>query len=139
MEVILVVHAVSTLAMVGVIWFVQIVHYPVVGLVTAPRFAEYEQEHQRRTTWVVAPLMLLEAMTALVLVWSTQLSVASLIGLISLVLIWLSTFLIQVPCHTALSDHFDAAVHRRLVQSNWLRTVLWTLRGGLAVWMLGLA
>ena len=137
MEIILIVHAVVTLAMVGVIWFVQVVHYPLMGLVTAPHFAQYEREHQRRTTWIVAPLMILEAATALLLIWSTQLSAAALIGLISLALIWLSTFFIQVPCHTALAEHFDAAVHRRLVQSNWLRTVLWSLRGGLAVWMFG--
>jgi hypothetical protein len=37
--------------------------------------------------------------------------------------------MLQVPLHQKLSSGFDAAVHRRLVATNWWRTVGWTLRG----------
>ncbi|MCG8583206.1 MAG: hypothetical protein MI757_00650, partial [Pirellulales bacterium] len=63
-ELILLLQLVSTLTMVGVIWFVQIVHYPLFGLVGTSDFGRYEQVHQNRTTRVVAPLMLIEAVTA---------------------------------------------------------------------------
>ena len=49
-------HAASTLSMVGLIWFVQVVHYPLFARVEQG-FIAYEQIHQQRTTWVVAPLM----------------------------------------------------------------------------------
>ena len=57
----------ATLALVGLIWFVQVVHYPLFAKVGSSSFADYEQSHQRRTTLVVAPLMLVEAATAIAL------------------------------------------------------------------------
>ena len=45
----------STLLLVGLIWFVQIVHYPQFVRVGSERFAEYETIHVRLTTWVVVP------------------------------------------------------------------------------------
>ncbi len=57
-------------------------------------------------------------------------------GALLLALVWFSTFLIQVPCHETLAVSFQAQVHRRLVATNWIRTVAWTLRGMLALAML---
>jgi hypothetical protein len=51
-EVLLLTHAAATLVMVGVIWFVQIAHYPLMARVSAGEFAAYEREHQTRTTLV---------------------------------------------------------------------------------------
>jgi hypothetical protein len=129
---------VSTLGMVGVIWFVQVVHYPLFGKVGNGGFREYERDHQRRTTFVVAPLMLTEALTAAALLWirpdgiPTSLAVAGL-GLVAL--LWASTFFWQVPAHERLAKSFDSATHLRLVRSNWLRTVAWSVRGVLVCWM----
>ena len=58
MREILLIQAAATLAMVGLIWFVQIVHYPLMAQVGRDSFAHYEASHTARTTWVVAPLML---------------------------------------------------------------------------------
>jgi hypothetical protein len=137
-EVLLLTHAAATLVMVGVIWFVQIVHYPLMARVSASEFAAYEREHQTRTTFVVAPTMLIEAVTATVLL-VVPLSVGRALpalGMGLLGVIWLSTFFVQVKLHSRLAVGFDAAIHRRLVQSNWLRTAAWTGRGILASVML---
>lgn len=132
------IHACATSAMVGVIWFVQLVHYPLMSYVTGPAFSNFETEHQRRTTWIVAPLMLVEAAAAIYILFIPQVITPAIawLGATSLTCIWLSTFLWQVPCHRRLEEAFDAQMHKRLVQSNWLRTVLWTLRGGIACTML---
>ena len=53
----LLIHAGATLYMTGLIWFVQVVHYPLMARVGEDGFAEYEKHHQRLTTWVVAPPM----------------------------------------------------------------------------------
>ena len=50
--------------------------------------------------------------------------------------IWMSTAFFYAPLHGRLGQGFDEALHRRLVTSNWLRTVAWTMRGVAAVWML---
>jgi hypothetical protein len=52
-----------------------------------------------------------------------------------LVVIWLSTLLLQVPQHNTLGAGFDDAAHRTLVLTNWLRTAAWTLRSLLVLWM----
>lgn len=131
-------HFSATLFMLGVIWFVQVVHYPLFAKTGRAEFGDYEQQHTALTTWVVAPPMLLELATAVLLFWlkPTGISTGQLsIGLALLVVIWLSTALIQVPCHNRLSQSFDAAVHRRLVVSNWIRTIAWSLRALLVLWM----
>ena len=51
-------HVAATLVMVGVIWFVQIVHYPLFSQVSEAAFNLYEAQHTRLTTYVVAPAML---------------------------------------------------------------------------------
>jgi hypothetical protein len=54
-------------------------------------------------------------------------------------LIWGTTGLVQVPLHAALTEGFDPAAHRRLVRTNWIRTVAWALRAALVLWMVGRA
>lgn len=125
-------HAVSTLVMVGIIWFVQVVHYPMFALVGVREFPNWQQRNTRQTTLVVGPPMLVELMTAagLLLLRGDRLAVA---GAVLLVVIWASTALLQVPAHNRLERGFDAAVHRRLVQTNWVRTVCWSARGVVAL------
>lgn len=138
MALLLLVHLGSTLAMAGLIWFVQIVHYPLFAHVGPERFASYEALHSQLTSLVVVPLMCTEAFTAAALLWLRPPGVSFALaaaGLALVVLIWLSTFFVQVPLHQALAAGFDADAHRRLVGSNWVRTVLWSLRAVVVLWM----
>jgi hypothetical protein len=105
----LLLQAFATFAMTGLIWFVQVVHYPLFRAVGAPGYAEYQDQHMRLTTLVVGPLMLVEVAAAL----------------------WLSTALLSVPRHEALRHGFDASAHGALVATNWIRTAAWTLRSAL--------
>jgi hypothetical protein len=135
----LLLQAAATLAMVGVIWFVQIVHYPLFDQVGRDRFPAYERAHQSRTTFVVAPLMLVEAFAAVLLLWLRPDGVpvfAAIVGVILVALLWASTFFWQVPAHAKLQASFSETTHRWLVRSNWVRTVGWTARGLLVGWMI---
>lgn len=128
----------ATLLMIGIIWFVQVVHYPLFAKTGSGDFRSYEQRHTSLTTWVVAPPMLVEGITALLLFWFRPTGVLTWqlsIGLALLAVIWLSTALLQVPCHNVLSQGFDPIVHQRLVTTNWMRTVAWSMRGLLVLWM----
>ncbi len=133
------IHAAATLIMLGVILIVQLVHYPLFRHVGEVSYAIYQAEHVRRITWIVAPLMTTELVTAGWLVWAPPPGVVpwqAWTGLVLVIVIWGTTALVQVPLHDRLTDGFDAATHRRLVRTNWLRTGAWTLRGGLVLWML---
>lgn len=124
-------HLASTVFMTGVIWFVQVVHYPLFARVGGSEFPAYELQHTDSTTWVVGPPMLVEGLTALLLFWFRPAGASTWLlslGLALVVVIWISTAFLQVPCHELLSEHFDADVQQRLVATNWVRTVAWSLR-----------
>ena len=90
----------------------------------------------RRITWVVAPLMLVELATAILLVVLAPLDVLAIIGLALVILIWTSTTCIQIPCHHRLASGFDPKAHAWLMKSNWIRTIAWTARTAICVAML---
>ena len=136
LAIVLFVHTASTLAMAGVIWFVQIVHYPLFNRVGRSDFAAYEADHTRLTSLVVMPLMLAEAVGAVALTILRPEAPLVWAGLGLLVAIWLSTFTLQVPQHRRLARGFDGESHRRLVTTNWLRTAGWSARGAIAIALL---
>lgn len=131
MKPILLTHVFATLFMVGLIWFVQIVHYPLYANVGREQFPEYESLHNRLTTWVVGPAMLIEMVTAVTLLKYAPNGCASFagMGLGLLVVIWVSTAALSVPAHDVLTAGFSAGAYRKLVHTNWIRTVAWSARG----------
>ena len=131
-------HLASTLFMTGVIWFVQVVHYPLFDGTGRAEFSAYERRHTAATTYVVAPPMLVECATALLLFWFRPPGIATWqlwAGTALLAVIWLSTAFVQIPCHEVLSRGFESDIHRRLVSTNWIRTAAWSLRASLVSWM----
>lgn len=136
---VLLIHTAATWFMVGIIWFVQINHYPLFAKVGVDYFSDYETAHTRLTGYVVMPPMLTEAATMAWLIAFPPPAISSALlwpaaGL--LVVVWGSTFLLQVPAHQRLTKGFDGASHRTLVATNWIRTAAWSLRGALALAML---
>ena len=133
---VLLAHVASTLFMVGLIWFVQVVHYPLFGQVGRDLFPGYELAHSQLTSLVVIPPMLLELMTTglLLMVRPSGMSLREAwLGVVLLVIVWGSTFFLQVPRHGQLAAGFDEAAHAALVATNWVRTVAWSLRGLLLI------
>jgi hypothetical protein len=136
-ELLLMTNLAATWFMVGLIWFVQLVHYPQFAGIGAGEFRAAHARHTRFTTYVVGPPMLVEGVTALALLvlrpapvsaW-TAWAGATLVGVI-----WMSTAFLQVPCHNRLASEFDKDRCGQLVKGNWVRTVAWTTRGLLMLW-----
>ncbi len=139
MKWILLLHATSTLLMVGVIWMVQLVHYPLFLYANRETFVAFQKAHMFWISWVVIPPTLVELATGAYLVFVLPENILYwivLVGGILVVVIWFSTFLFQVPKHEILSQGFDEMAHSQLVLGNWIRTIAWSLRGVLVVWML---
>ncbi len=135
----LVISTAATWAMVGLIWMVQLVHYPMLATYSAMAPATAAADHQRRISWVVGPLMAAEGVTALILLvdrpdtmptWSSWAAAALLGGALT------STVVVQVPLHTRLAERHDGRDAARLTSSNWVRTLAWTMRGLLLAWVL---
>jgi hypothetical protein len=127
----LLLHFAATLFMTGLVWFVQVVHYPLMHRVGGGVFTRYETEHTRRTSPVVAPMMLFELGTGVWLALAPPAAAGSLLLLINaavLAVIWGSTIVLQRPLHRDLAQGFAANSVDRLVSTNWIRTVAWSLR-----------
>lgn len=127
----------SSLYMTGVIWFVQIVHYPLFERIGSGNFTSYEEQHQKLTTRVVAPAMLLELVASIAqVVLTANPSPALWIASSMTLLVWASTMAIQVPMHARLASGFKSATWKTLVASNWIRTIAWTIRSVVLLWMI---
>ena len=70
MLLLLLLHAAATLYMTGLIWFVQLVHYPLMARVGPQHYSTYQHLHERKTTWAVAPAMFIELGCAIALVFT---------------------------------------------------------------------
>ena len=137
----LIVHAAATLFMTGLIWFVQIVHYPLMSRVgsdalrtlrggphAAHRLGRRAADAGRRSD---RDLDRFENPCGAG-------GLAGMVGLALLGLIWLSTAALQVPQHRLLALRFEPSAHRRLVATNWIRVAAWSARSALVLyWIAG--
>ena len=135
----LLINAASTWFMVGLIWLIQVVHYPLFASVGKEQYQNYQSQHETLITWIVGPVMLVELVSAGLLLWFSSTRTdqyLAVVGLVLVVAIWLSTAFLQVPCHAQLATGFDETAHRQLVAGNWIRTIAWSARGLIVGWML---
>ena len=122
----------STWFMVGLIWFVQIVHYPLFGYVGSKEFETFHEHHKTLITPVVGFVMIVELVTTGILIFQIPVGIPNwtvIVGIILIGVIWISTLFLQIPYHNKLSSKFDKNVLMMLVNTNWIRTICWSLRG----------
>ncbi len=129
--------------MLGVAWFVEVVHYPLFAQVGRAEFRSYHAEHSSRTSLVVVVPMIVELTSSIWIAFDPPtgsggdpLTALAITGAILALGTWLVTFGGAVPAHQALEPGFDSAIHRRLMRSNLVRTILWTAHGGVVVALL---
>lgn len=133
-------HAGFTLAMVGIMWSVQLAIYPQFRAVPVDDFVPYITNHSSRIIMVLAPFAPFELILAL-LVWvlrpdGTSGFLAFVSGLL-LAAAWIGTALWYAPMHGQLqAGGYDRDLIERLIVTNWLRTALWSARGVIALYLL---
>lgn len=138
-EIVLVANTAATLVMVGIIWFVQRVHYPLLALVSTDRAVGIAHEHQRRTGQIVAAPMAVEGVSTLFLLVERPAEVSVIwpwLGAVLLAVALGSTVLLSVPRHAKMASDPDPAIGQSLVSTNWPRTVAWSARGIIVIIMM---
>ena len=132
MNLLVVANAAAAWVMTGVIWFVQVVHYPLLAVVPVASARETAVEHQSRTSRVVMLPMAVEGVTTLWLMFDRPAGIEwwlAWVGGVTVAVALASTVLLSVPRHARMAERPDAKVGRELVVTNWPRTVAWTAHG----------
>lgn len=126
MNPILLLHIFTTLFMCGLCWFVQIVHYPLFKEIAVADFPAYQKKNYA-TGLITVPVMTIELFSGIWFLY-TDYSPLFLVNIVLLVLIWGSTFVFQVPTHLQLVKTPTHALMDKLIRTNWIRTVCWSVR-----------
>jgi len=137
-------HVAATLFMVGLIWTIHVVHYPLFAQVGDTAYVEYQAAHVDRIGKVLLLPWFVEGLTLLGLMWfaflgnERRLRLPVAIGAAAMAVVLVISGFWSAPAHDDLKDGFDAAVHDRLMSANLIRTLAWTVCGITAVWIIAL-
>lgn len=130
--IIFIIQLVSSFMMIGIVWLQQLIGYPLFLLVPRESFRDYHRVHLNRSQLFIGPLMLVEAVSAgLLLIWPIP-QVSYYLYLINFLLvaaIWIETFLMLVPVHTRLNEVHSPEAISRLIRLNQIRAATWTMHG----------
>ena len=128
---------VSSLFLTCLIWVVQLVHYPSFQF-WGSRIAEAHAFHSTRISIIVVPLMLLELASSFALsVSDVPLKGWHQTGFVIVLLIWILTFFFIVPVHTMIPKVLSPEPSiDSLVSLNMGRTILWTVKSFIGVYLL---
>ena len=122
-------HLIFTSIMTGVIWVIQIVHYPSFHFIEKELYTAFQKFHMNKISIIVIPIMLAELITGMMLFLDKSAKSPFLIvSFVILVLIWLITGVFFSKAHNELMTGYQELVVNQLVVMNWIRTSLWTLR-----------
>ena len=121
------IHFLSTSLMVGIIWVIQLLHYPTFHFIKESDYVEFQYFHMQRISFIVVPVMTTELLSGFMLVYYFR-SNLLILCLIILLVIWSITFVFFTKLHQSLLGGYDKIIVDKLVQINWSRTVLWSLR-----------
>ena len=120
----------------GIIWFIQICHYPLLGLVAKGDVPAYIYRNRVLTAYIVSPIMTVEIITAWLLVFMPYIHVTlgiRIAGVAIVTLVWCSTLFVQLPTNLKLQRDWNEKTFRHLLRTNWIRTIGWSLRVLIAI------
>lgn len=129
------IHFSLTLFMTGLIWIIQVVHYPSMRFLDVKLWEEAHEQHVKYISMIVVPIMILELLTAVYVLYHSAMFLYW-VNFVLLIIIWLSTFLLQIPRHKRLLKDYNLKYLNHLIKWNWIRTISWTARAALLFFIL---
>lgn len=137
----LVIHLAATLFMVGLIWTIHYVHYPLFANVGESTYASFQASHVERigkllfVPWLTEGITLIGVLALAFLGGHKALRVPTVINGAAMAVVLVISGFWSAPAHGKLADGFDASVHDQLMTANLIRTLAWTVCGICAVWL----
>ncbi len=127
--------------MVGMIWTIHLVHYPLFAEVGPESYVNFQSEHVERIGRLLLAPWLIEGVTLLVLLWFVlagkrrEIAIPILVSAVAMAVVLVISGFWSAPAHGDLADGFDAVVHDRLMAANLIRALAWSIRGVCAAWI----
>ena len=113
--------------LVGVILMTQFINYPLFKSIKSD-FTDYHKKYTERMGYVVAPLMVIELVLVTYIIIHHKENLFVIFIFLLTIIIWASTFFIQVPIHNTLSKKKEKNKIIKLNKSNYIRTICWILK-----------
>ena len=110
--------------MLSLIIITQIVNYPLFLKVNFSKLEDYHSDYVNRISIIVVPMMIFELLVSILLLKYVELYL-SIISILLLFIIFISTYLIQVPIHSKINNNTSVKLLKKLIYSNWIRTSSW--------------
>ncbi len=126
LQILICVQAFGCFFMTGLIWLIQLVHYPSFEFVDKNQFSYFHEFHSKKITFIVAPVMFIELVTAFLLCFTPEKIFVG--NFILVIILWALTGLVSVPIHNRLAAKYDLKNIKLLVSTNWFRTIIWNFR-----------
>ena len=137
----LVIHVAATLFMVGLIWTIHYVHYPLFANVGESTYVSFQSEHVERigkllfVPWLTEGITLLGILALAFLGGHKMLRIPAVINGAAMAVVLVISGFWSAPAHAKLADGFDTSIHDQLMTVNLIRTLAWTVCGICAIWM----
>jgi len=136
-----VIHAAATLFMVGLIWTIHYVHYPLFAYVGESTYTSFQAEHVARigkllfVPWLTEGITLLGVLALAFLGGRKAWKVPVVINGVAMAVVLVISGFWSAPAHAKLADGFDKSIHDQLMTANLIRTLAWTVCGICAIWI----
>jgi hypothetical protein len=137
----IVVHAAASMFMVGLIWTIHYVHYPLFAYVGESTYASFQAAHVERigkllfVPWLTEGITLIGVLALAFLGTHKVLRVPAVINGAAMAVVLVISGFWSAPAHAKLADGFDTSIHDQLMTVNLIRTLAWTVCGICAMWM----
>jgi hypothetical protein len=137
----LVIHLAATLFMVGLIWTIHYVHYPLFAYVGESTYASFQAAHVERigkllfVPWLIEGITLIGVLALAFLGTHKVLRVPAVINGAAMAVVLMISGFWSAPAHAKLADGFDTSIHDQLMTVNLIRALAWTVCGICAIWM----
>lgn len=122
---------ISTLLIAGILWFVQLVHYPLFNEMPAKNMVNYGYYHMQKISGIINLLFIIDFITIvfLLLLVNSDLSATLMLINISIFLfIVILTRITFLPIYQQISKNPNSILITKLINLNWIRTLVWSLK-----------
>lgn len=136
-----VIHTSATMFMVGLIWTIHYVHYPLFKEVGESTYVSFQAAHVERigkllfVPWLTEGITLLGILVLAFLGGLRTLRVPAVINGAAMAVVLVISGFWSAPAHAKLADGFDKSVHDQLMTANLIRALAWTVCAICAVWI----